>query len=190
MNSTSPDTDPAESGDGPDLDAAMTRMTEAGEQYLEWIEDGCKGIPAGVDGLVHEAPGVLRAISKTFDPGEGRHEYLLTYKLQEMPMGCRYVVLSCTCPCCTLRGTPACRHAAAADTLLNQFIVKAALLAVHAGQVGPCEIVRAWTRQARCYGCGFETLYVHLYRRAEGYACRQHDRKSVCTRCGLWRHES
>ena len=40
MNSINPDTDPAEGDGGPNLDAAMTRMTEAGEQYLEWIENG------------------------------------------------------------------------------------------------------------------------------------------------------
>ena len=154
------------------------------------IPGECKGIPAGVDGLVHEAPGVLRAISKTVNADGARSEHLLTYKLQEMSMGCRYVVLSCNCTCCTMHCSPSCRHAVAADTLLNQFIVKAALLATFPGQAGPCEIVRAWTRQAQCFGCGSETLYVHLYRRAEGYAYRQHDRKSVCTRCGLWRHES
>ena len=154
------------------------------------IPGECKGIPAGVDGFIQEGPGVLRAISKTVNADGTRSEHLLTYHWALMPTGWRHVVLTCDCTCCTMHCSPSCRHAVAADVLLNQTLVKAALLAIHAGQTGPCEVRRAWARKTRCYGCGSATLYVHLYRPAEGYAYRQHDRKTICTGCGLWRHEA
>ncbi len=147
-------------------------------------------IPAGIDGLVHEAPGVLRAVSKTEESDGTRHEHLLTYRWSLMPTGWRYAILSCNCECCGPRQTPACRHAIAADTLLNHFLVKSHLLAHHTGQSGACEIVRAWAPKARCYGCGSPTLYVHLYRPVAGSGCRANDRNTVCTGCGLWRHHS
>ena len=34
------------------------------------------GIPAGVDGLVHEAPGVLRAVSSTVGADGIRHQHV------------------------------------------------------------------------------------------------------------------
>ena len=40
MNSINPDTDPAEGGNAPDMDALIARLTAAGEQFLEWIETG------------------------------------------------------------------------------------------------------------------------------------------------------
>ena len=143
------------------------------------------GIPAGIDGLVHEAPGVLRAVSKTTGADGTRHQHLLTYDWN----GRRFQVMACNCDCCRRRQTPACRHALAADTLLNQFLVKSALLANRPGQTGPCEVVRAWGAKP-CFGCGSPTLYVHLRRPAEGSSCRVNDRKTVCTGCGMWRHES
>ena len=147
------------------------------------------GIPDGVDGLVHEAPGVLRAVSKTVGAGGARHQHLLTYRWSQMPTGWRYVVHSCNCGGCWKKLSATCRHALAADTLLNQFLVKSALLANRPGQTGPCEVVRAWGAKP-CFGCGSPTLYVHLRRPAEGSSCRVNDRKTVCTGCGLWRHES
>ena len=38
MNSINPDTDPAEGGDAPDMDALIARLTDAGEQFLEWLD--------------------------------------------------------------------------------------------------------------------------------------------------------
>ena len=38
MNSINPDLDPATCDDGPDLDALIARLTDAGEAFLEWIE--------------------------------------------------------------------------------------------------------------------------------------------------------
>ena len=150
----------------------------------------CKGIPDGVDGLVHEAPGVLRAVSKTIGADGTRHQHLLTYRWSLMPTGWRHVILSCNCGCCKYRQTPACRHADTADILLNQFLVKSFMLAQHTGQTGPCEIRRAWESKEPCFGCGSPTLYVHLRRPAEGSSCRVNDRKTVCTCCRLWRHEA
>ena len=40
MNSINPDLDPATGDDAPDLDALIARLTDAGEAFLEWIEDG------------------------------------------------------------------------------------------------------------------------------------------------------
>ena len=148
------------------------------------------GIPDGVDGLVHEATGVLRAVSKTIGADGIRHEHLLTYRWSLMPTGWRYAVLTCNCGCCKHRQTPACRHADNADILLNQFLVKSFMLAQHTGQTGPCEMRRAWESKEPCFGCGSPTLYVHLRRPAEGSSCRVNDRKTVCTGCRLWRHES
>ena len=169
------------------------------------------GIPDGVDGLVHEATGVLRAVSATEGKGGTRHQYLITYAWRDAPrydggyvyrrfgfynviLGVRpkqrphFQVLTCNCPCCLRHNAPSCRHALAADTLLNQFLVKSSLLANRPGQTGPCEVVRAWGAKP-CFGCGAPTLYVHLRRPAEGSSCRVNDRKTVCTCCRLWKHE-
>ena len=149
------------------------------------------GIPDGVDGLVHEATGVLRAVSSTVGAGGIRHQYLITYRQAQVPTGWRYVVLSCNCPCCRRKGVPACCHALLADTVLNHYLVKSfMLIGQYAGQTGPCEIVRAWRADGKCSGCGGATLYVHLYRPIQWAGCRANDRKTVCTGCGLWRHES
>ena len=40
MNSINPDIDPADCTDALDLDALIARLTDAGEAFLEWIEDG------------------------------------------------------------------------------------------------------------------------------------------------------
>ena len=190
MNSISPDLDPADCDNAPDLDALQDRMQEKADALSEDDQPATLGIPAGVDGLVHEAPGVLRAISKTIGADGVRHQYLLTYRWAQVPTGMRYVVLSCNCPCCYGRDVPACRHALLADTLLNHHLVKSALMTYHSGQTGPCEVVRAWQLKVKCGLCGSPALYVHLYRPVEGAGCRCNDRKTVCTRCRLWRHES
>ena len=183
MNSINPDLDPAL--DAIDMDALEARMQGKADALSEDDQPATLGIPAGVDGLVHEAPGVLRAVSSTVGADGIRHQHLLTYAWN----GRRFQVMACNCDCCRRRQTPACRHALAADTLLNQFLVKSALLANRPGQTGPCEVVRAWGAKP-CFGCGSPTLYVHLRRPAEGSSCRVNDRKTVCTGCRLWRHEA
>mgnify|MGYP001788642083 CR=1 FL=1 len=114
MNSINPDLDPAL--DAIDMDALEARMQEKADALSE-DEPATLGIPAGVDGLVHEAPGVLRAISKTVGADGTRHQHLLTYRWAQVPTGLRYVVLSCNCPCCWGRDVPSCRHALLADTV-------------------------------------------------------------------------
>ena len=148
------------------------------------------GIPDGIDGLVHESPGVLRAVSKTVGADGARHQHLLTYRWSMVPTGLRYVILSCNCGGCWGRDVPSCRHTLLADTLLNHHLVKSALMTYHSRQTGPCEVVRAWESKEPCFGCGAPTLYVHLYRPVEESSCRVNDRKTVCTGCRLWRHES
>ena len=85
---------------------------------------------------------------------------------------------------------PSCRHALLTDTVLNHYLVKSYLLASRPGQPGPCEIVRAWQLKVKCCLCCAPAMYLHLYRPVEGAGCRANDRKTVCTRCHLWRHES
>ena len=176
--------------DAIDMDALEARVHEKADALSEDDQPATLGIPAGVDGLVHEAPGVLRAISKTVGADGTRHQYLITYRQAQVPTGWRYVVLSCNCPCCRRKGVPACCHALLADTLLNHHLVKSALMTYYAGQTGPCEIVRAWQLKVKCCLCCAPAMYLHLYRPVEGAGCRANDRKTVCTRCHLWRHES
>ena len=186
MNSINPDLDPAL--DAIDIDALEARMQEKADALSE-DEPATLGIPAGIDGLVHEAPGVLRAVSKTVGADGARHQHLLTYRWSQMPTGWRYVVHSCNCGGCWKKLSPTCRHALLADTLLNHHLVKSALMTYHSGQTGPCEMRRAWESKEPCFGCGAPTLYVHLRRPAEGSSCRVNDRKTVCTCCRLWKHE-
>ena len=147
------------------------------------------GIPDGVDGLVHEATGVLRAVSKTVGADGARHQHLLTYRWSLMPTGWRYVVHSCNCGGCWKKLSATCRHALLADTVLNHPRVKSYLLANRPWQASPCEVVRAWQSKDACFGCGAPTLYVHLYRPVPGSGYRANDRNTVCTGCGLWKHE-
>ena len=175
--------------DAIDIDALEARMQEKADALSE-DEPATLGIPAGVDWLVHEAPGVLRAVSKTIGADGARHQHLLTYRWSQVPTGMRYVILSCNCGGCWGKSTPACRHALLADTLLNHPLVKSILLTYPVGQFGPGEIVRAWQLKVKCGLCGSPALYVHLYRPVEGAGCRANDRKTVCTRCNLWRHEA
>ena len=190
MNSISPDLDPADCDNAPDFDALQDRMQEKADALSEDDQPDTLGIPAGVDGLVHEAPGVLRAVSKTVGADGARHQHLLTYRWSMVPTGLRYVILSCNCGGCWGRDVPSCRHTLLADTLLNHHLVKSALMTYHSRQTGPCEVVRAWESKKPCFGCGSPTLYVHLRRPAEGSSCRVNDRKTVCTGCRLWRHEA
>ena len=190
MNSISLDLDPADCDNAPDFDALQDRMQEKADALSEDDQPDTLGIPAGVDGLVHEAPGVLRAVSKTVGADGARHQHLLTYRWSMVPTGLRYVILSCNCGGCWGRDVPSCRHTLLADTLLNHHLVKSALMTYYAGQTGPCEIVRAWQLKVKCCLCCAPAMYVHLRRPAEGSSCRVNDRKTVCTGCGLWRHES
>ena len=137
-------------------------------------------IPAGIDGLLHEREGVLRAVSATEERDGTRHQYLITYAWT----GRRFQVLSCNCPCCFRHNAPSCRHCVAADDALNCPPVKGYLLNHRPGQTQPTEMSRSLTEGKDCGRCGagHPLRRTNLYFVPLGYLS-----VLACPHCGDWR---
>ena len=119
--------------------ASVLRVPKARPSVSSADKPSTLSIPAGMDGLVHERPGVLRVVSASEYTDGTRHQHLITYAWT----GARFEVLTCNCICCSNRHAPACHHCIAADDTLNCTPVKGYLLNTRAGQTAPTQMCRS-----------------------------------------------